>query len=103
MYLMDSLLNFNDLVYSFLNFRDPEIVAIRPRNRHIYHHPGGLDCQDLVTAQIHPEKSANFKPVSRATKLMKIVPRATQNHEKCNPRHPDSNSKMTRKKTWGKA
>ena len=37
---------------------------------------------DLGCPQNHPEKSSIFKPVSRATKTMKIGPDATQNHEK---------------------
>ena len=38
--------------------------------------------QDLGCTQTHPEKSSIFKPVARATKVMKIGLKATQNHEK---------------------
>ena len=81
------------------------------------------DTFDLGHPQNHPEKSSNFKPVSRATKVMKIGSKATTNHEKWtlesweiqllrmsifaipplpnarffNPRHPDSNPKIIRK------
>ena len=106
---------------SFLNSRDPGIVVKGPRQQLICHQP--RRSQDLGWPQNHPEKSSNFKPVSRATKIKKIGPKATQNHEKstpesweiqflqksiftihalpnacfCNPRHPNLDSKMSRK------
>jgi hypothetical protein len=71
----------------------------------------------------NPENPSIFKPVSRATKAMKIGPKATQNHENltlesqeiqllrklifsipsmpnacfCNPGHPNSDPKIIRK------
>ena len=36
----------------------------------------------LEGVQDHPEKLSNFKPVSKAAKAMKIVPKATQIYEK---------------------
>jgi hypothetical protein len=40
------------------------------------------DALDLGCPQNHADKSSNFKPVSSATKVMKIGPEATPNHEK---------------------
>ena len=102
-------------------FRDPGLVLLRAWEQANYHQPDWA--QDLGWPQNHPEKSPNFKPVSRATKIMKIGLKATQNHEKStlesleiqflqklifaipplpnawfsNPRHPDSDPKITRK------
>ena len=67
-------------MYSFLNFRDPGIVVIGPGDEPIYHQPGAA--QDLGRPQDDPERSSNFKLVCNATKVMKIGPKATQNHEK---------------------
>ena len=41
-----------------------------------------MDALDLGCPQNHADKSSNFKPVSSATKVMKIGPEATPNHEK---------------------
>ena len=78
---------------------------------------------DLGWPQNHDENSSIFEPVSKATKAMKIGPKATQNHEKStlesweiqflqklifaipsmpnacfsNPRHPNLDPKTNRK------
>ena len=43
--------------------------------------PNPEGSQDLGWPQNHLEKSSNFKPVSKATEIMKIGPKTTQNHE----------------------
>ena len=41
-----------------------------------------VHCLNLGVPPGNPENPSIFKPVSRATKAMKIAPKATQNHEK---------------------
>ena len=95
-----------------------DCLLLGPGNHPIYLPPERS--RDLGWPHNHP---SNFKPVSRATKVMKIGPKATKNHEKLtvesweiqfvqklifaipplpnawfsNPRHPDSNPKIIRK------
>ena len=96
-----------------------ELLLLRTGDRHIYPQPGGA--QGLGWHQNHIEKSSNFKPVSKPTKIMKIGLKANQNHEKstlepseiqflqklifaipplpcfCNPGHPNLDPKIMRK------
>ena len=102
-------------------FRDPGLFVHRAQEPTIYPQPDRS--QNLGWPQNVLDKSSNFMPVSRATKVMKIVPKATQNHKKwtlepwefqflwklifaihplpnvcfCNPRHPNSDPKIIRK------
>ena len=97
-------------------FSDPGIVVTWAQPATIYHQPGWS--QDLGCPQNHSEESSNFTQVSRATRAMKIGPKATKNHENwtcnhlrklifaipplpyacfCNPRHPNLDPKIIRK------
>ena len=55
-------------------------VDSAPGKQHGYPQPGGA--QDLGVPQGSHENSSNFKPVSRASKVMKIGPKATPKHQK---------------------
>ena len=58
-------------------------VDSAPRNMRVPTQQLGLRIwDDLGLPQGSPEKSSNSKPVSRASKVMKIGPKATQNHKK---------------------
>ena len=112
------------LIFHFVsNFNAHGLMVngLGPTNRPTYQQPGGA--QDPGWPQNHPEKPSNLKPFSRATKVMKTGPKATQVHEEwtlesreiqflrklilamcplpnawfSNPRHPDSYPKIIRK------
>ena len=53
---------------------------LSPKKERIATHPEVT--QDPGWPQNHHENSSTFEPVSKATKAMKIGPKATQNHEK---------------------
>ena len=57
------------------------VLESRAKNRRVSINQRGS--QDLGVLQDRHEKSSNFKPVSRATKIMKIGPKATQNNKEC--------------------
>ena len=56
------------------------LLLLAPGDEQFTFHQQGS--QDLGVPQNHPEKSSNFKPIPRATKIMKIGPKVTNNHEK---------------------
>ena len=60
--------------------RHPVRLLTVPKEGRIALNP--LGSQDLGRPQNHNGNSSIFEPVSKATKAMKTVPKATQNHEK---------------------
>ena len=125
---MSSLLNLKTLNLglriSRIGLRDPGIVVSRAREQADYHQPSG--CFGSGVTPKSPWKSLNFQEISRQQphNIMQIGPKDTQNHGKqileswgiqllrklifaipptpnawfSNPRHPDADAKIIRKR-----